>query len=324
MSRAERRALVERTDPALPVSQQCRLLAVSRSSVYRQPTEVSEVDGAIIALIDRQYLARPYYGSRRVAAWLATQGHVVNRKRVRRLMRLMGLAAIYQRPNTSKAAAAHKIYPYLLGGIAIERVNQVWCSDVTYIPMAKGFLYLVVVMDWVSRAVLAWRLSNTLGADFCVEALEEALSRYGPPEIFNTDQGSQFTSDDFTGTLKDHGIMITWTARADAWTTSSSSGCGEASNTRRSTSRPMRVWPRPKPVSARGSISTMRSANTRASATARRGKFTMKAYGYVDDRLCRPAPLPRPPEPARKAGKCLPSPTYPQAPRLTKDLILMR
>jgi putative transposase len=130
-----------------------------------------------------------------MAAWLATQGHLVNRKRVQRLMRLMGLVAIYQRPNTSKAAAEHKIYPYLLGGIAIERVNQVWCSDVTYIPMAKGFLYLVVVMDWVSRAVLAWRLSNTLGADFCVAALEEPLSRYGRPEIFNTDQGSQFTSD---------------------------------------------------------------------------------------------------------------------------------
>ena len=208
MSRAERRALVERKDPALPVSQQCRLLAVSRSSVYRQPAEVSEEDLAIMALIDRQYLARPYYGSRRMAAWLATQGHVVNRKRVQRLMRLMGLVAIYQRPNTSKAAAAHKVYPYLLGGIAIERVNQVWCSDVTYIPMAKGFLYLVVIMDWVSRAVLAWRLSNTLGAEFCVEALEEALARYGRPEIFNTDQGSQFTSDDFTGTLKRHEVTI--------------------------------------------------------------------------------------------------------------------
>ena len=143
-----------------------------------------------------------------MAAWLATQGHLVNRKRVRRLMRLMGLVAIYQRPNTSKAATAHKIYPYLLGGIAIERVNQVWCSDVTYIPMAKGFLYLVVIMDWVSRAVLAWRLSNTLAADFCVEALEEALVRYGRPEIFNTDQGCQFTSDDFTGTLKRHEVTI--------------------------------------------------------------------------------------------------------------------
>ena len=129
-----------------------------------------------------------------MAAWLATQGHVVNRKRVERLMRLAGLVAIYQKPNTSKPAVAHKIYPYLLGGISIERVNQVWCSDVTYIPMAKGFLYLVVIMDWVSRAVLAWRLSNTLGVEFCVEALEEAFSRYGRPEIFNTDQGSQFTS----------------------------------------------------------------------------------------------------------------------------------
>jgi len=208
MSRAERRALVERTDPVLPISQQCRLLAVTRSSVYRQPAEIGEEDRSIMALIDRHYLARPYYGSRRMAAWLATQGHLVNRKRVQRLMRVMGLVAIYQRPNTSKAAAAHKIYPYLLSGIAIERVNQVWCSDVTYIPMAKGFLYLVVVMDWVSRAVLAWRLSNTLGADFCVEALEEALCRYGRPEIFNTDQGSQFTSEDFTGTLKDHGITI--------------------------------------------------------------------------------------------------------------------
>ena len=208
MSRAERRALIERENPALPISQQCRLLAVPRAAVYRQPAEVSTEDLAIMALIDRQYLARPYYGSRRMAAWLAIQGHVVNRKRVRRLMRLAGLVAIFQRPNTSKPAVAHKIYPYLLGGISIERVNQVWCSDVTYIPMAKGFLYLVVIMDWVSRAVLAWRLSNRLGAEFCVEALEEALSRYGRPEIFNTDQGSQFTSDEFTTTLKRHEIAI--------------------------------------------------------------------------------------------------------------------
>jgi putative transposase len=208
MSRAERRALVERDNPALAVSQQCRLLAVSRSAVYRKPAEVSAEDFAIMALIDRQYLARPYYGSRRMAAWLATQGHPVNRKRVRRLMRLLGLVAIYQRPHTSKPTAAHKVYPYLLGGLAIERVNQVWCSDVTYIPMAKGFLYLVVVMDWVSRAVLAWRVSNTLGDDFCVEALEEALARHGRPEIFNTDQGSRFTSDEFTGTLKRHGVTI--------------------------------------------------------------------------------------------------------------------
>src|SRR5213083_3550391 len=208
MSRAERRGLVEREAPALPVTRQCGLMTVSRSSVYRRPAEISAEDCTIMALIDPQYLARPYYGSRRMAAWLATQGHVVNRKRVQRLMRLAGLVAIYQRPNTSKPAMAHKIYPYLLGSISIERVNQVWCADVTYIPMAKGFLYLVVVMDWVSRAVLAWRLSNTLGADFCVEALEEALSQYGRPEIFNTDQGSQFTSDDFTDTLKHHAITI--------------------------------------------------------------------------------------------------------------------
>ena len=200
--------MVECMNPALPISQQCRLLALPRSSVYRKPAEVSAEDLAIMALIDRHYLARPYYGSRRMAAWLATQGHHVNRKRVQRLMRLLGLAAIYQRPNTSKPAAAHKIYPYLLRGLAIERVNQVWCSDITYIPMAKGFLYLVVIMDWVSRAVLAWRLSNTLDADFCIEALEEALSRYGRPEIFNTDQGSQFTIDDFTCTLKRHGVSI--------------------------------------------------------------------------------------------------------------------
>jgi len=208
MSRAERRALVEREAPRLPVSRQCRLLSVSRASVYRRPAPVSEEDCTIMALIDRQYLARPYYGSRRMAAWLAPQGHVVNRKRVRRLMRLAGLVAIYQRPNTSKPAPAHKLYPYLLGGISIERVNQVWCADVTYIPMAQGFLYLVVIMDWVSRAVLAWRLSNTLGAEFCVEALEEALSRHGRPEIFNTDQGSQFTSEDFTGTLERHKVTI--------------------------------------------------------------------------------------------------------------------
>jgi putative transposase len=322
--------MVERMNPALPISQQCRLLAVPRSSVYRKPAEVGAEDLAIMALIDRHYLARPYYGSRRMAAWLATQGHRVNRKRVQRLMRLLGLAAIYQRPNTSKPAAAHKIYPYLLRGLAIERVNQVWCSDVTYIPMAKGFVYLVVIMDWVSRAVLAWRVSNTLGADFCVEALEEALSRYGRPEIFNTDQGSQFTSDDFTGTLKRHGIMISMDGKslpprrrgADAWTTSLSSDCGAASNTRRSTSMPMPPWPKPRPVSAPGWTFTTSSASTRASAIAHRVKFTRKACGYVDDRRCRPAVLPPLPERARKAGKCSPSPTYPQAPQSTKELML--
>src|SRR5271169_5774289 len=236
MSRAERRALVERGDPALPVTQQCRLLAVSRASVYRRPAEVSDADRAIMALIDRQYLARPYYGSRRMAAWLATQGHPVNRKRVQRLMRLMGLVAVYQRPNTSKPAPENKVYPYLLGGMSITRVNQVWCADITYIPMARGFLYLVVIMDWVSRAVLGLRLSNTLGADFCIEALEEALAQYGKPEIFNTDQSlpsrkrgaASSPAPSSPASSNEAASRSAWMARAAAWTTSSSSGCGAA------------------------------------------------------------------------------------------------
>jgi putative transposase len=200
--------MIDRAHPTLSVRRQCQLLDVSRASVYHRPAPVSADDLRLMELIDRQYLARPFYGSRRMAAWLATQGHPVNRKRVQRLMRLMGLVAIYQRPNTSKAAPEHTKYPYLLGGLRIDRVNQVWCTDITYIPLAKGFIYLVAIMDWHSRAVLAWRTSNTLHADFCVEALEEALRRFGRPEIFNTDQGSQFTSTDFTGVLKAHGITI--------------------------------------------------------------------------------------------------------------------
>jgi putative transposase len=200
--------MIDRAHPTLPVTRQCRILNVSRATVYRRPAAVSDADLELMALIDRQYLARPFYGSRRMAAWLNTQGHAVNRKRVQRLMRLMGLVAICQRPNTSKAASEQVKYPYLLGGMTIDRVNQVWCSDITYIPMPRGFLYLVVIMDWHSRAVLSWRLSNTLHADFCVEALEEALRQFGRPDIFNTDQGSQFTSDDFIGVLKRSQIKI--------------------------------------------------------------------------------------------------------------------
>jgi len=178
--------MIDRAHPTLSVSRQCQLLEVSRASVYRRPAPVSTEDLRLMELIDRQYLARPFYGSRRMAAWLITQGFPVNRKRVQRLMRLMGL--IYQRPNTSKAAPEHAKYPYLLGGLTIDRVNQVWCTDITYIPLAKGFIYLVAIMDWHSRAVLAWRTSNTLHADFCVEALEEALRRFGKPEIFNSER----------------------------------------------------------------------------------------------------------------------------------------
>jgi putative transposase len=158
-------------------------------------------------LIDRQYLATPFYGARRMAVWLKNQGYRVNRKRVRRLMRIMGLEAIYRRPRTSKPAPGHKIYPYLLSGMEITRPNQVWAADITYVPMARGFLYLVAIIDWYSRYVLSWRLSNTLDADFCVEALEGAL-RKGRPDIFNTDQGAQFTSEAFTGILRQHGVRI--------------------------------------------------------------------------------------------------------------------
>jgi len=158
-------------------------------------------------LIDRQYLATPFYGARKIAAWLKSQEYGVNRKRIRRLMRIMGLKAIYRRPRTSTPASGHKIYPYLLSGMKIMRPNQVWAADITYIPMARGFLYLVAIIDVYSRYVLSWRLSNTLDADFCVEALEEAL-RKGRPDIFNTDQGTQFTSDTFTGLLKQHGVKI--------------------------------------------------------------------------------------------------------------------
>src|SRR5687767_8701566 len=153
--------MIDRAHPTLSVSRQCQLLEVSRASVYRRPAPISADDLQLMELIDRQYLARPFYGSRRMAAWLATQGFPVNRKRVQRLMRLMGLVAIYQRPNTSKAAPEHAKYPYLLGGLTIDRANQVWCSDITYIPLAKGFIYLVAIMDWHSRAVLAWRISNS-------------------------------------------------------------------------------------------------------------------------------------------------------------------
>jgi putative transposase len=182
-------------------------LGISRSGLYYQPKGISEEDLTLMKLIDRQYLAAPFYGARKIAACLKSQGHLVNRKRVRRLMRLMGLKAIYRRPRTSKPAPGHKIYPYLLGGLKITRPNQVWAADITYIPMARGFLYLVAIIDWYSRYVLSWRLSNTLDAGFCVEALEEALKK-GKPDIFNTDQGAQFTSEAFTGLLQQHGVKI--------------------------------------------------------------------------------------------------------------------
>jgi len=189
------------------VVRQCELLDISRSSVYYNPVEASEYELGLMELIDRQYLQTPFYGSRKMTACLRRQGHQVNRKRVQRLMRRMGIEAIYRRPNTSRRDSGHKVYPYLLRGLQIDKVNQVWATDITYIPMARGFMYLVCIMDWHSRYVLSWRLSNTLEADFCVDALEEALSSV-VPGIFNTDQGSQFTSEAFTSVLSNRGVQI--------------------------------------------------------------------------------------------------------------------
>jgi len=183
------------------------LLGISRSGLYYQPKGISEEDLTLMKLIDRQYMATPFYGARKITACLKSQGQRVNRKRIRRLMRVIGLKAVYRRPRTSKPAPGHKIYPYLLGGLRITRPNQVWAADITYIPMARGFLYLVAIIDWYSRYVLSWRLSNTLDTAFCVEALEEALKK-GRPDIFNTDQGAQFTSEAFTGLLQQHGVRI--------------------------------------------------------------------------------------------------------------------
>jgi len=200
--------MIDRDHPGLPVSRQCALLDLPRSTFYHVADPVSDADLAIMKLIDRCHLQRPFYGSRRIRGWLADEGHQVNRKRVQRLMRTMGIAALYPKRNLSLANQAHKVYPYLLRNLTIDRPNQVWATDITYIPMARGFVYLVAVMDWYSRKVLSWRVSNTLDTRFCVEALEDAIETYGCPEIFNTDQGSQFTSADFTDVLKANHIQI--------------------------------------------------------------------------------------------------------------------
>jgi len=190
------------------VQRQCRLLALPRSTFYHVPKPVSDKELALMTLIDRCHLKYPFYGSRRIRDWLGDQGHTVNRKHVQRLMRTMGLAALYPKRNLSRANQTHKVYPYLLKGLVIDRPNQVWATDITYIPMARGFVYLLAIMDWYSRRVLAWRVSNTMDVHFCIDALEEAIETHGPPEIFNTDQGSQFTSEAFTDVLKQHGIRI--------------------------------------------------------------------------------------------------------------------
>jgi putative transposase len=213
MSAPDRRAMVERPGEGVSVRRQCELLNVARSGVYR-PKPVAEADDlALMRRIDELHLELPFYGSRRMTFQLNEEGRGVNRKRVQRLMRVMGIEALVPRPGTSRAAPGNKIYPYLLRGVAITEPNHVWACDITYIPMASGHLYLVAIIDWASRAVLAWRLSNTMDTRFCLDALDEALERHGKPEIFNTDQGAQFTSAAFTGRLEAAGIAISMDGR---------------------------------------------------------------------------------------------------------------
>jgi putative transposase len=200
--------MIEPDHPALSIAMQCRLLSISRSSFYYEPQGENETNLALMLLIDKQFLETPFYGVQQMTWHLQNEGYPVNVKRIRRLMRLMGLMPIYQKPNTSKPAKGHKTYPYLLRGLRVDRPNQVWCADITYLPMKRGFLYLIAIMDWRTRKVLAWRISNTYEAEFCVEALNEAIHRFGAPEIMNTDQGSQFTSFAWTDRLKRIGAKI--------------------------------------------------------------------------------------------------------------------
>ena len=200
-------------DQDLSVRRQCKLLSLVRSGFYYSPKGESAENLRFMKIIDKQFLDTPWYGSRQMARHMQRQGHKCGRHRVRRLMRLVRLVPIYQVPNTSKKHPRHKVYPYLLRGMKIDRPNQVWCTDITYIPMRRGFLYLVAVMDWATRKVLAWRLSNTMEVGFCIEALKEAIANYGAPEIFNTDQGSQFTSYEFTQVLKDADVKISMDGR---------------------------------------------------------------------------------------------------------------
>ncbi|ENM3782393.1 IS3-like element ISVpa4 family transposase [Vibrio paracholerae] len=207
LDRAQRKCSLDKSTK-LPIKRQCELLNIARSTAYYQPIGLSAEEITLRRMIDEIHLQYPFMGSRRIRTELAKNGHSVNRKRVVRLMRDMGIGAIYPKPKTTLANKAHKVYPYLLRDIEVTYPNQAWAIDITYIPMAKGFLYLVAIIDWYSRKVLAWRLSNTMDTSFCIEALEEALKHYGPPDIFNSDQGSQFTSTEFTQKLIEHNVRI--------------------------------------------------------------------------------------------------------------------
>lgn len=211
LSHKEKLQLIDKTNSETSISHQAELLGISRSSIYYEPM-VDEHDLLLKRLIDEQYTQMPFYGSRRITVSLRRNGHEVNRKHVQRLMREMGIEAIYPKPDLSRPHPGHKIYPYLLRDVSIDHKDQVWASDITYIPLARGLMYLVAIIDWWSRYVLAWQMSTSMDASFCLDALERALE-FGKPDIFNTDQGSQFTSDAFTGRLKDNGIAISMDGR---------------------------------------------------------------------------------------------------------------
>ncbi len=213
----ERKEWVSRSEP-LALTRQCELTGVARSTVYAPElvAVASEEELELLGLIDAEYTKHPFYGSRKIRKFLCNLGYKINRKRVQRLMRVLGLAAMAPGPNTSRPHPEHKVYPYLLRGVAVTRPNQVWSTDITYIRLARGFVYLVAVIDWYSRKVLSWRLSNTLDTGFCVDSLEQAIQEYGVPEIFNTDQGCQFTSEAFTSVLKSHAITISMDGRGRA------------------------------------------------------------------------------------------------------------
>lgn len=213
MSTDRRRQLIDSGHLGLSIVRQCELVSVSRSTFYREPVPETALNLTLMRLVDEQFLETPWYGSRQMMRYLRRQGNTVGRERVRRLMAKMGLAAIYQRPRTTIPHPAHRIYPYLLRDLVIDQPNQVWCTDITYIPMRRGFLYLVAVMDWSTRKVLSWRVSNTMEVDFCIEALEEAMDLFGRPAIFNSDQGSQFTSPRFTEVLIAAGARISMDGR---------------------------------------------------------------------------------------------------------------
>jgi putative transposase len=278
MSPTERKAMIRKDHADLSLTKQCKLLKVSRSSLYHTPVGVNAETLKLMNEIDRVFTKYPFFGSRQIAAYLPRNGFHAGRHRVRRLMGIMGLQAICKGPNTSKKHPRHPIYPYLLRKLPITRPNHVWCSDITYIPVRRGFLYLVAIMDWATRKVLAWRLSNTLDASFCVEALKEAIAKYGKPEIMNTDQGSQFTGTAWITTLTMPRSRSQWMGEDDTSTISSSNGSGDPSSRRLSTCTNCRTASKPNASSTAGSDCTTLSGHIPRLKNERPTTHTLMRY----------------------------------------------